>query len=197
MKEFMEEMDTDTRPVVFWWHDESTFYAYDRRRKRWIREDESAKPYAKGEGASLMVADFISAEYGWCQSPDGKESAQVLFRAGKGRDGYFDNSNILEQTKKAMDIVSKHYPGENHIFIFDNARTHAKRPDASQSARRMTKNPSANFFVEINDIGPDGKLRYAPDGHPLKKKVRMANGTFLDGSAGVLLSRGTRESWNV
>lgn len=129
-----------------------------------------------------MVADFISAEYGWCQSPDGKESAQVLFRAGKGRDGYFDNSNILEQTKKAMDIVSKHYPGENHIFIFDNARTHAKRPDASQSARRMTKNPSANFFVEINDIGPDGKLRYAPDGHPLKKKVRMANGTFLDGS---------------
>lgn len=107
--------------MVFWFHDESTFYTHDWCRKRWILESETAKPYAKGEGASLMVADFFSAEYGWCRSPDGKESTRVLFRAGKARDGYFDNTHIRDQTKLAMDIVSKHYSHEDHVFIFDNA----------------------------------------------------------------------------
>ena len=36
----------------------------------------------KGDGASLMVADFVSADYRWLRSPDGKESARVLFKAG-------------------------------------------------------------------------------------------------------------------
>jgi hypothetical protein len=56
--------------VVLWCHDESTFYANDRRKLRWVHKTETAKPYAKGEGASLMVADFVSADYGWLRSPD-------------------------------------------------------------------------------------------------------------------------------
>ncbi|KAI5822102.1 hypothetical protein K523DRAFT_257506, partial [Schizophyllum commune Tattone D] len=44
--------------VVLWFHDESTFYAHDRRKMRWVREGEKPTPYAKGEGHSLMVADF-------------------------------------------------------------------------------------------------------------------------------------------
>ncbi|KAF9455866.1 hypothetical protein BDZ94DRAFT_1355149, partial [Collybia nuda] len=47
-----------TRRVVLWYHDESTFYAHDRRRTRWVHKSETAKPYAKGEGHSLMVANF-------------------------------------------------------------------------------------------------------------------------------------------
>lgn len=174
-------LDT-ARRVVFWWHDESTFYAHDRRRKRWIRADETAKPYAKGEGVSLMVADFFSAEYGWCRSPDGKESTRILFRAGKGRDGYFDNSHICEHAKKAMDLLQKYFPDEDHVLVFDNARTHSKRPDASLSALKMPKGPSANFLVEINQLGADGKPIYAPDGKIMKQKVPMANGRFADGS---------------
>lgn len=30
--------------------------------------------YAKGEGHSLMVADFVSADYGWLHSLDGIEN---------------------------------------------------------------------------------------------------------------------------
>jgi len=83
-----------TRRVVVWYHDESTFYAHDRRQKRWVHKSENAKPYAKGEGHSLMVADFYSPEYGWLQPKDGKKRACILFRAGKARDGYFDNNNV-------------------------------------------------------------------------------------------------------
>jgi hypothetical protein len=51
-----------------------------------------------------MIADFVSADssYGWLRSPDGTESAGVVFRAGKGRDGYFDNENIRAQAACAM-----------------------------------------------------------------------------------------------
>ena len=51
--------------TVLWFHDKSTFYMHDRRNKRWVHKSEKAKPYAKGEGLSLMVADFVSADYGW------------------------------------------------------------------------------------------------------------------------------------
>jgi len=52
-----------------------------------------------------MVAHFVSADYGWLQSPDGKETACVHFKAGKNREGYFTNENILKQTQTAMDLA--------------------------------------------------------------------------------------------
>lgn len=114
------------RHVVFWFHDESTFYAHDRQKKQWVHKLEKVTPYAKGEGHSLMVADFVSADYGWLWSPDGGESARVLFKAGKAREGYFDNESIQAQTAHAMDILTRHHPYENHVLIFDNVTTHLK-----------------------------------------------------------------------
>ena len=57
-----------------------------------------------------MVANFVSADYGWLQLPEGKEEAHVLFKTGKNREGYFTNEDILDQANKAMDILDKHYP---------------------------------------------------------------------------------------
>jgi hypothetical protein len=71
------------RKIVVWFHDESTFYANDRRVAQWAHKSKAAKPYAKGEGASQMVADLVSADYGWLRSPDGEEEAWVLFKEGK------------------------------------------------------------------------------------------------------------------
>ena len=70
-----EDSPENGHHTVFLFHDESTFYAHDRKKKHWVHNSEKANPYAKGEGHSLMVADFVSADYGWLQSPDGKESA--------------------------------------------------------------------------------------------------------------------------
>ena len=182
-----QEPDKVPRPhnrrVVVWFHDESTFYAHDRRKKRWVHNSEKAVPRAKGEGASLMVADFVSADYGWLHSPDGKESARVLFKAGKNRDGYFTNEDIVRQADVAMDIVAKHYPDEDHIFVFDNATTHLKREDTALSARKMTKGPSNTFGVEVTVVDEAGKIRYAADGKPEKKTVQMGPGRLPDGSA--------------
>ena len=74
-----DEPREGVRRVVVWYHDESTFYAHDRRKHRWIHKDEKAKPYAKGEGHSLMVADFVSADYGWMASRDKKKNSTHSF----------------------------------------------------------------------------------------------------------------------
>lgn len=43
--------------LVIWNHNESTYYVNDRRKIRWIHKSETAVvPYAKGEGASMMIA---------------------------------------------------------------------------------------------------------------------------------------------
>ncbi|KIM76321.1 hypothetical protein PILCRDRAFT_12915 [Piloderma croceum F 1598] len=101
--------------TVIWFHDESTFYANDRRKTRWVSKEETAILQLKGEGISQMVADMVSADYGWLHLHDGKHEAQVFFKAGKNQEGYFTNDDILEQTNKAMDILEKDYPDEDVI----------------------------------------------------------------------------------
>lgn len=120
------DLNQHTRRTIVWNHDESTFYANDHCKICWVHKDETVVPYAKGEGASLMIADFVSPDYGWLWSPDGKEEAQVLFKAGKACEGYFTNEDILQQANNAMDILEKHYPDEDHVLLFDNATTHLK-----------------------------------------------------------------------
>ena len=188
-KPWPNDIEDGPRPfedlTVLWHHDESTFYANDRRQVRWVHKDEKAVPRAKGEGASLMVSDFVSADYGWLRAPDHSEEARVLFKAGKGREGYFTSDDILTQVRKAMDILKEHYPHEKHCFVYDNATTHLKRADDALSARHMPKNTpkeGENWGVSAQVIGPDGKPVYGPDGKVLKQMVRMADGQFADGT---------------
>jgi hypothetical protein len=182
------------RHVVVWYHDESTFFANDRRQIRWVWSGETVKLVPKGEGASLMVANFVSADYGWLQSPDGSESACVLFKAGKNRDGYFSSSDILDHTTRAMDILKRHFPDDEHVFVFDNAPSHMKQADTTISAQGMSLNPTNPldrtklrdlqkpddwvWGVDINVLGADGRPTHGPDGKVLKKQVPMSNGWF-------------------
>ena len=118
-----------------------------------------------------MVADFISADYRWLYSPDGNDDARVLFKPGKNRDGYFDSEDIIKQTNNAMDIIQKHFPDEDHVFIFDNATTHMKRADDALSARKMPKFTPAegkNWGVSVTERDAAGNIIYSQDGKPKK-----------------------------
>ncbi|KAJ7431085.1 hypothetical protein B0H11DRAFT_2388439 [Mycena galericulata] len=99
--------DVEGRRIVVWFHDESIFYAHDRRRKTWYHKDAPAKPYSKGEGASLMIADFVSSKYGWLRSPDGTRSARVVMFPGKNKDGYFTNAEIRDQVYSSSGAYCK------------------------------------------------------------------------------------------
>lgn len=58
------------RQIIIWFHDETTFYAHDRRRRRWVHRNERPIPWKKGEGVSMGVSDFIS-ECGFLHGRDG------------------------------------------------------------------------------------------------------------------------------
>ncbi|KAF8593252.1 hypothetical protein BDV93DRAFT_460945 [Ceratobasidium sp. AG-I] len=157
------------KEVIFWFHDESIFYAHDQRRIRWVHISERATPYKKGEGVSIMVSDFISTE-GFLQSQDRTKDARSMIYPGKNRDGYITNDDICAQFKRAVELVQHEYPDKYHVFVYDNARTHTKRTPTFPCARYMTKGPSDRFAVEVVDTNGD------------KKRVRMDNPTFPDGS---------------
>jgi DNA-directed RNA polymerase subunit N (RpoN/RPB10) len=184
------EQPQNLRTVV-WFHDESTFYANDRRKLRWVHKNEKAVPRAKGEGASLMVTDFVSADYGWLRSLDKTKEARVIFKAGINREGYFTNEDILKQSTTAMDILAEYYPHEDHRFVFDNASTHLMRSGTALSARRMPKGTKAvgEFWgADLPVLDSDGKQVYQRDNtgkltrKPLKNKVPMDDAQFKDGS---------------
>jgi len=132
-----------------------------------------------------MDAEFVSADYGFGRSPDGKESSRIIFRPGKNRDGYFDNEDILAQATAHMDLCDRWYPNDIHILIYDNATTHRKRADNAISARRMPKftpKEGTNWGVEVTERDAAGKPIFGSDGKQKKIKVRMGSGYFRDGT---------------
>ncbi|KAF8834175.1 hypothetical protein BDN67DRAFT_992719 [Paxillus ammoniavirescens] len=145
------------RQVEQWFHDEVTFYANDWCHSVWIHIDAGSDPCPKGEGTSIMVSDFVSADQGWCCSPDGQESARVLFRTGKARDGWFTNEDILKQTSQTMDILEKHHPNSDH--------------------------GTKEWGVDKVVVDAAGKPSHGPDEKVLKMKSLMKDAHFVDGSA--------------
>jgi hypothetical protein len=91
--------------------------------------------------------------------------ARVLFQAGKGRDGYFDADNLLEQTKLAIEIFESKTNGTaTALFMFDNAPSHQKCAPDALSARKMPKAPSSDWRHHKN--GPQMRNGILPDGTP-------------------------------
>ncbi|KAF8158141.1 hypothetical protein B0H34DRAFT_807729 [Crassisporium funariophilum] len=105
------------RRVIVWFHDKSIFYAHNRRKRGWYHKDAPAKPYAKGEGSSLMIADYVSADFGWLRSKNGRRSARRIMKPGKNKDGYFTADDIKAQAIEAMDILTESYPDFEHVFV--------------------------------------------------------------------------------
>ncbi|KAF7327064.1 hypothetical protein MKEN_00281700 [Mycena kentingensis (nom. inval.)] len=126
------------RAVVVWYHDESIFYAHDRQRRTWQLRNGSAKPYQKGDGGGFMVADYVSANFGWLRGPNG-ETARKTMRPGKNKDGYFTSEGIEEQATIACTIATERWPEFDHVFVYDNATTHRKRSAGALSATGMPK----------------------------------------------------------
>jgi hypothetical protein len=176
--------------IIVWFHDESIFYAHDWCKKGWYHKDAPAKPYAKGEDASLMIADYVSADFRWLCSPDRKQSAHQVMKPRKNKDGYFLRDNICKQAQDAITIVCECWPQYKHVFIYDNASTHLKCAEDALSAQKMPKKisaPGSNWGIEVSKCNAvSGKIIYKPDGSPKKIKIHMSPACFTDGTPQLL-----------
>ncbi|KAI6117748.1 hypothetical protein EV401DRAFT_2057686 [Pisolithus croceorrhizus] len=177
--------------VVEYWQNKflPAWYALDSKTWKWSATDTNqleegqvlhsrpTKPtlQPKGEGLSLMVADFMSADYGWLQSPDGKESACVLFCAGKAWDGYFSNDAVICQVETAMTILEKDFPHEDHVFIFDNARTHLKHAGDALCAHNMPHG-CIDWGITVPKRDSDGTYLHDANGKLATEKIHITDG---------------------
>jgi hypothetical protein len=55
---------SELRPLILITHDESVFFQNDERTTCWSHQDSHPSPKPKGDGQSLMVSDFLTAEWG-------------------------------------------------------------------------------------------------------------------------------------
>ncbi|QRV95331.1 DDE superfamily endonuclease [Ceratobasidium sp. AG-Ba] len=164
-------LEQGERLIMVWFHDESIFYTNDRRLTRWVSPTETAVPYAKGEGASIMVADFVGIE-GWLHGLNQSDHARIVLFPGKTRDGYLTGEKVRNQLTKAIEIVQAKYPHAEHVFIYDNATTHTKRREDLAVVGKIPLQPSKNFGEVVEKrMGEGGKVvniraRYADTHHP-------------------------------
>lgn len=128
-----------------------------------------------------MVADFVSVDYGWLRSIDGSKSTSVLFKAGKNREGYFTNSDIVEHATSTMNILEQDYSDEDHVFVFNNATTHQKQEEESLSATKMPKS-SKEWGIVTDELDEDCNKVHSSDGKVLKMTVRMGDAKFANGT---------------
>lgn len=122
-----------------------------------------------------MVSDFVSADYSWLRSPDGKELVHVLFRAGRAWDGYFTNDEIICQVETAMTILEKYFPHEDHVFVFNNARTHLKQVGDVPCAHNMPHS-CTDWGISVPKKGQDRKQMLGADGKPIMEKICVTDG---------------------
>ena len=94
-----------------------------------------------------------------------------MFKAGKSQDG-------LEQTNCMMDFLDSNHPNDDHIFFFDNAKTHTACWPNALSAWHMPLKPSTSHVANwlCSEKNSDGT----------STKIPMQDGKFIDGSAQLL-----------
>lgn len=112
----LEEISLQEKHVVVWFHDKLIFYVHNRQKKGWYYKDTPAKPYTKGEGALLMVADYVSANFGQLQSPDGAKNACQVMKPGKNQDGYLTSDDISQHNSECEGLYSGRYIQQSSIL---------------------------------------------------------------------------------
>ena len=135
---------------------------------------------------SIMVADCVSANYGWLASVDGSKSTWILFKAGKNQEGYFKTKDILNHANSAMDIFDTDYLDEDHVLVFNNTTTHFTWEEDALSASKMVKWTLAkgkNWGVMVPELDENCDPVYDLKGNPLKMQVWMESAKFADGTS--------------
>ena len=136
-------------------HDESTFYQNDQHQIYWGCPGQNVTPRPKGEDLTLMVSDFLTADWGPLCDNDrcvatGFFSSQsysllhseawIVFRAGKTRDSWFTADHLLAQVDDTINIFQECTKGHAQgLFLFDNTPSHRKHANDALSAHLMVK----------------------------------------------------------
>ena len=187
-------LDPGEKKLVLVTHDETCFDSHDSKRTVWVEGDKNAlKP--KGSGKSIMVSQFLCQCHGHMevtltesilkQFPLAGNLGETIatlrtIKPGKNADGYWDNKDLVEQTKCAIVIFEILHPGCSAVFAFDNsANHHARAPDALIASR-------------LNKSDGGKNVPFLRPGWFMKDGVRIQQCMQFSDSNGKSIQKGTR-----
>jgi hypothetical protein len=152
--------NSDQRPIVFYTHDESIFYANDSEKVIWHPQGEMPLR-KKGQGRSIMVSEFISELTGPLLE------AREIICPGKSHDGYWTGKDVAEQFKKAIKIHKQKFPEYDALWAFDNSSNHNCFADDALIVSKMNLG-SGGQQAKLRDTIFKGErqLMVFPDDHP-------------------------------
>jgi hypothetical protein len=128
------ELKDGEKEVVLITQDESTFYTNEGKRFFWM-EGMKRKLAKKGSGESIMTSGFMCPCQGFMVDGDIKSFQQ--FKAGKNREGWFTNEDLVKQLNTCMPMMRKLHPNADLIFAFDNSMTHRAAPPDGLDATKL------------------------------------------------------------
>ena len=145
-----------------------------------------------------MVSGFVCDCYGFLSAPvavAGQPDIKSckLFKAGKHRDGWFTNDDLVAQLQLASPLFEERHPGCQLVFAFDNSMSHHKRaPDGLDAYLLPLKDngknvPSMRATTFINTLGEveQQSMQYTDDGGNVVRKgvkrVLMERGKWRNG----------------
>lgn len=151
------------RPIIFYTHDESIFYANDGKSSTW-RPTGEMPLRKKGQGLSLMISEFISEVCGSLSYKDPTtkvvESSVEFLNPGTRRDGWWTGDDMAKQFRKAISIHKKKHPA---LFIglwaFDNATNHSAFAKDALLVRKMNVSPGGKQPAMRSTTLEDGTVQ--------------------------------------
>jgi hypothetical protein len=167
-------------------HDETTVYCNDGKPIFWM-ENGRHNIRAKSLGTSAMISGFCCSCHGFMSDEElGLQSYQI-FLAGKNREGWFTNDDLVAQLQKIMPLIEKLHPNKQLVFAFDNSMTHhARAPDGLEALRLPLKDNGKNAPLMRNTT-------YFKDGTTHQQLMQNSLG-HQKGIKSILVERGEWKS---
>ena len=154
--------------------DECIFHTNDSCRQQWLKNGQQPLKQ-KGNGHAIYISDWICETTGrlalspeqiveQANLPEDQRlkvtDARKIIYPGKNYDAWWDLSQLVEQTKNAVDIFEYLHPNKVGIWLFDCSSAHEGLAADALNVNNMNVNPGGkqkplrNTTIPLNNPPP-------------------------------------------
>ena len=151
-------------------------------------ENGKNKLLPKTKGTSIMVSGFCCDCCGFFS--DESQRSFKLFEAGKNREGWFTNKDLVEQFEDLVPLIKRLHADCDIVIAFDNSMTHhAKVPDGLDVGNlKMSDGMSSHTKVKMK-----AGWYYSGSGEIVVQSMQFADG-IQKGVKTILTERGKHKN---
>ena len=151
------ELKEGQHHIIAKYDDESCFHANDEAWNLWLWPGEQPLQ-KKTQGRLIHVSNFINEEDGWLVLLDKNgeiiQDTQKIIYPGSHGDPWWNNSQLIDQMRSAIEIFKAAHPNCQALFTFDQSLAHASLPADALKAFKMNKSNRRKQHCQHDTIIP-------------------------------------------